>query len=175
MVDSMMIQINKIMSRFKDYKGTILRDEIKTLLPHIEPRSRLAFIINTDPHDKPGKHWAAIYIDARDTPGSSNSLEYFDSFGRSIPSDILEDCKLILKMLKPDTILKVKENHIVHQSDDTSNCGYFCCKFLIDRFRCKSFSEASGYADAIKINHSKHDEKEIERLKQVKPFNHISV
>ena len=78
-------------------------------------------------------------------------------------------------MLKPDTILKVKENHIVHQSDDTSNCGYFCCKFLIDRFRGKSFSEASGYDDAVKINHSKHDEKEIERLKHVKPFNYISV
>ena len=70
-------QVDTIMSKFKDYKGTIMRDEIKTLLPHIEPRSRLAFIINTDPHDKPGKHWAA-----------SNSLEYFDSFGRSIPSDI---------------------------------------------------------------------------------------
>ena len=111
-----------------------MRDEIKTLLPHIEPRSRLAFIINTDPHDKPGKHWAAVYIDARDTPGSSNSLEYFDSFGRSIPSDILEDWKLILKMLK----------HIVHQPDDTSNCGYICCKFLIDRFSGKSFSDASG-------------------------------
>jgi len=29
-----------VMSHFKDYKGTIMRNEIKTLLPGIEPRSR---------------------------------------------------------------------------------------------------------------------------------------
>jgi len=87
-------QIDKIMSRFKDFKGCIMRDEIKKLLPDIEPQSRLAFIINTDPSTKEGKHWNAVYIDARESPESSNSLEWYDSFGRGIPPDILEDCKL---------------------------------------------------------------------------------
>jgi hypothetical protein len=161
------------MSRFNDFKGCIMRDEIKKLLPHIKPQSRIAFIINTQTHEKPGQHWDAVYIDARNGPESSNSLEWYDSFGRSIPPDILEDCKLILKCLKPETILKVKENKVVHQSDDTSNCGYFCCHFLIDRFRGKSFSEATGYDDRIKINHINKDEKEIERLKAFPPFNYI--
>ena len=167
-------EIDKIMSRFKDFKGCIMRDETKKLLPSLEPHSRIAFIINTDTKEKPGKHWCAIYVDARNGPESSNSLEWFNSFGQGIPSDILEDCKLILKCLKPETILKVKENHVVHQADDTSNCGYFACKFLIDRFRGKSFSEASGYDDRIKINNSKHDEAEIERVKAFPPFNYIS-
>ncbi len=166
-------QIDKIMSHFKDFHGVIMRDEIKKLLPHIKPQSRIAFIINTDPKEKPGDHWCAVYIDARTSPESSNSLEWFDSFARTIPSDILEDCKLILKILKPETILKVKENRVVHQSDNTANCGWFSCKFLIDRFRGKSFSDATGYDEHMKISHIKHDEAEIERLKALPPFNYI--
>lgn len=168
-------EIDSIMSKFQDFKGCIMRDEIKKLLPHIKPQSRIAFIINTAPHDKQGKHWNAVYVDARDCPESSNSLEWFDSFGRPMPPDILEDCKLILHCLKPNTVLKVKENHVVHQKDETSNCGYFCCKFLIDRFRGKSFAEASGYDDRIKINHSNQNEKEIENLKNKPPFSYICV
>jgi len=166
-------QIEKIMSHFKDFRGCIMRDEIKNLLPQIRPHSRVAFIINNQDHKSPGQHWDAVYIDARNGPESSNSLEWFDSFARPMPADIREDCKLILKCLKPETILKLKENRIVHQSDDSSNCGYFCCRFLIDRFRGKSFSEASGYDDHVKIDHSKQDEKEIERLKQYPPFNYV--
>ena len=163
------------MSKFKDYKGTIMRDEIKKLLPYIEPQSRLAFVINTDTRDKPGQHWNAVYIDGRNGPESSNSLEWFDSFGRSMPSDILEDCKLILKILKPETILKIKENRVVMQDDSTANCGYFCCRFLIDRFRGQSFSSATGYDEKMKINHIKGNEAEIERMKNEKPFNYISI
>ncbi len=168
-------QINQIMSKFQDFKGTIMKDEIKKLLPNIQPQSRLAFIINTDTSDKPGSHWQAIYIDGRSGPESSNSLEFYDSFGRSIPSDVLEDCKLILKILKPETILKVKENRVIMQSDDTSNCGWFCCRFLIDRFRGQSFSSATGFDEKQKINHIRKDEAEIERMKKEPPFNYISV
>lgn len=168
-------QINKIMSHFKDYKGTIMRDEIKTLLPGIEPKSRVAFIINTDTSDKPGQHWQAVLIDARDGPESSNSLEFYDSFGRSIPPDVLQDCKLILKMLKPSTVLKLKENRVIAQSDNSSNCGFFCCRFLMDRFRGKSFAAATGYDDKVKINEINKNEKEIEKLKQTKPFSFIFV
>lgn len=166
-------EINKIMSRFSDFKGCIMRDQIKNLLPNIEPQSRLGFIINNQDHTKPGQHWYAVYIDARDVPESSNSLEWFDSFGRGIPPDILQDLKLVLKCLKPKTLLKVKENRVIHQKDETANCGYFCCKFLIDRFRGKSFADASGYDDRIKIDQSDHDEKEIERLKKSPPFDYI--
>lgn len=81
---------------------------------------------------------------------SSNSIEWYDSF-RPIPKDILEDCKLILKCLKPNTVLKLKENRVIQQSDKSANCGYFCARFLIDRVRNKSFSEATGYDDKVRI------------------------
>ena len=117
-------QIDGIMDKFKD-KGSIMRDQIKSLLPDIKPQSRVAFIINTDPQDKPGQHWNAIYIDARNGPESSNSLEWYDSFARPMPADIREDCKLILKILRPETILKLKENSVVQKSGISSNCGFF--------------------------------------------------
>lgn len=166
-------EIDKIMSHFKDFHGCIMRDEIKNLLPQIRPQSRVAFIINNQDHNSPGQHWDAVYIDARNGPESSNSLEWFDSFARPMPADIREDCKLILKCLKPETILKLKENRIIHQSDESSNCGYFCCRFLIDRFRGKSFSAASGFDDRVKIDHSKQEEKEIEKMKKYPPFNYV--
>ena len=168
-------QIDKVMDKFKDYHGSIMRDQIKKLLPDIKPQSRVAFIINTQPSDKPGQHWCAVYIDARNGPESSNSLEWFDSFARPMPADIREDCKLILKILKPETILKLKENSVVQQSDDSSNCGYFCMRFLIDRFRGQSFSSATGYDQQQKIDMINKNEAEIEKMKHSKPFNYISV
>jgi len=79
-----------------------------------------------------------------------------------MPPDIQQDCKLILKMLKPSTGLKLKENRVIAQSDNSSNCGFFCCRFLMDRFRGKSF--ATGYDDKQKINEITKNEKEIENL-----------
>ena len=166
-------QIDRIMSRFASFLGCIMRDQIKTILPYVIPKSRMSFIINSDTHDKPGKHWQALYIDARDGPESSNSIEWFDSFARPIPADVLEDLKLVEKCLKPSNILKLKENRIIKQSDESSNCRWFCVSFLIDRYRGKSFSEATGYDDKIKIDDSKHSEKEIEILKHQKPFSYI--
>ena len=75
--------------------------------------------------------------------------------------------------MKPVTILKLKENKVVQNSDKSSNCGYFCMRFLIDRFRNQSFASATGYDDRIKINHINKDKKEIERLKNMPPFNYV--
>src|ERR1700704_813158 len=100
-------QIEQMMEKYKpEFKGVIARDEIKTLLPKIEPHSRLGFIINLDPHDKKGSHWCAVFIDSR--PHGSNSVEWFDSFGRTIPVDIQKDIKLLVEALKPNTFLKIK-------------------------------------------------------------------
>ena len=90
-----------------------------------------------------------------------------------MPADIREDCKLILKILRPETILKLKENQVIQQSDDSSNCGYFCIRFLIDRFRNRSFSEATGYDERQKINMINKNEAEIEKMKHTKTFSYI--
>jgi hypothetical protein len=161
-------EIEKIMSKYGDFKGALARDEISTI--KAQPHSRVAFVLNTDPSNKPGKHWVACYIDTR--PGGSNSVEYYNSFAVDCPADIKKALKLLVDKLKPDTYLKFKENRVIHQSDKSNNCGYFSCRFLIDRFRGKTFAEATGYDDRIRsaIGVNEH---EIEKLKHSKPFSYI--
>ncbi len=142
-------ELNNIMRRYPDYRGTIANDDIKTLLPSIKPQSRVAFIINTDKHNDRGSHWQAVYIDAR--PGGSQTIEFMDSFGRDPSELVMRDLRLIIDMLKPDSYMKMKINRVVEQYDDTNTCGWHCAKFLIDRFRGKSFAEATGFNPDKKI------------------------
>jgi hypothetical protein len=96
--------------------------------------------MNTDPSYKEGQHWVAVFYDAR--PSGSLSVEYYNSFADPIPEDVLKDIKLLVEKLKPSTYLKFKENKVKQQAESSTNCGYFAMRFIIDRFRGKSFAEA---------------------------------
>ena len=81
----------------------------------------------------------------------------------------MKQIKQVVSKMDGSTYLKFKENKIVQQDDNSSNCGYFATKFLIDRFRGKPFAEASGYDDHIK------GEKDIEKFKKSMPdFKYMS-
>ncbi len=148
-------EIDKVMDKYPDYLGTISHDEIQSkILPLVREKSRGSFIINTDPKSKSGEHWQAMFFDAR--PQGSHSIEWFDSYGDSIDPKLLRDVKLIADKLNADTYLKFKENRIKYQGDSV-NCGPFCIRFLVDRFRGKPFKEATGY--------DKRGEKDIEKFK----------
>lgn len=159
------IEIDTVMKKFPQYLGTIAHNEINKL--HINPRSEGGFIINTDPISKPGRHWQAIYFDAR--PSGNNEIDFYDSFGDPVDKNILKDLKDVANKLDAKTYLKFKENRIKQQSDLSSNCGFFCMKFLIDRFNGKPFKDASGYSDVL------HGEGDIERFKaKFPPFQLMS-
>ena len=81
---------------------------------------------------------------------TQNLATQLNSMTTSIPFDVLEDLKLVEKCLKPSTILKLKENRVIQQSD-SSNCGRFACKFLIDRFRNKTFAEATAMMIELRL------------------------
>lgn len=152
-------QIDKIMSKYPEFLGTISHDEIKSkILPQIKPKSRGGFVINTDPHNKPGEHWLAVYFDGR--PGGDATIEFFDSFAEDIDPKLQKDLLLIANKLNAGTYLKYKYNRIRYQNDKSSNCGYFAMKFLIDRFRGKPFIDASGFNDI------QHGESNIEKFKK---------
>lgn len=51
--------------------GVFAIDRLPQSLP---PKRPLLLVCNTDPHDKPGRHWTAVYI------GEESKGEYFDSF-----------------------------------------------------------------------------------------------
>lgn len=137
-------QIDKIMDKYhqKGYKGVYAIDEIDK----IPTSNKMGFVLNLDPHDKPGSHWVAVYIDADD----DQAVEYYDSFGKNPPEHLREDLKKLVEKINPENYLKFKINRCVQQRSNSNNCGVFAMKFLMDRFDGKPFPECSGYSDIIK-------------------------
>lgn len=161
-------EIETVMKNIKNFNGVVSRDEILTkILPKIKPYSRGGFIINTDKSNEDGTHWFSIVYDARpEEVGGSKTIEYYDSFGRDVPADLLDDIAEIAKKLGDDEILKLKVNKVKNQSNTSENCGWFSMKFIIDRIkRNKTFSEATGYNDKI-VEASKKGEGDIEKFKE---------
>lgn len=140
------IEIDKIMEPYKPrYLGTIPRDGWSMLSPPLR-EGKSAWIMNTDPAGQKGQHWVAMLMDL-----DNKTIEYYDSFAEDIPDDILRPLKVFIDTHRPDSgYLKLKTNHIIDQDARTSNCGWFCCKFIIDRFRGKSWRECTKYDDHIR-------------------------
>jgi hypothetical protein len=155
-------QINHMMSTSKHFLGTIGSDQIQQL--NIQPQTPFAFIMNLQKSSQPGSHWVSCFSDGK------SSIEYYDSFAEPPTKSFMRDVKWMASQLKPDTYLKFKQNKIVEQDDDTTNCGYFAARFLIDRLRNKPFAECTKYDDHIK------GEKDIEAWKgklHIQPFKYI--
>jgi len=165
-------EIDQIMKPLGDfYLGTIAHDQIHSrIIPKIKPRSNGAFIINTDPASKGGSHWQAVAFFS--SPNSSHEINFFDSFGDPIDNKLRKDLKDIAEKLDAQTFLKLKENSIQLQDDRTSTCGFHCIRFILDRHRGKTFSQATGYDDKVKDD-SIRGEGEINRFKKQIGFGFI--
>lgn len=159
------IQIDKIMGPYGDkYLGCCSCDTIeRDILPKVKPQSKGCFVVNTDKDKGPGVHWTSVYFDA--TPQGSHSIEFFDSYGDDPDKPIDKGIQAVADKLNCQNYLKYKINSVCWQGNKTgtkkesSNCGYFAVKFLIDRLRGKSFQESTCY------NASKVGEKNIEKFK----------
>lgn len=163
-------QINKAMKTKtnKGWMGTVASDEILTnILPKVRKNKPIAFVMNTDPRTKPGNHWVSIYISPKDA-----SVEFYDSFGREPSPKVKLALKKIMDKLNLKTMYKFKINRVKQQTDNSNTCGYHSMKFLLDRFKGKTFPQASGFDDRIQ-DKSKKYEKEINNLKKQKAFGYI--
>ena len=137
-------EIDEIMSQYTHtgttsrpvYQGTFMRDELKNL----KPAHKMAFIMNTDPSSKEGKHWVACYLDA----DHDKSLEYYDSFGKDPPKGFDRDMKRVVDELNLPYMLKYKVNRIIEQKS-SDNCGFHAMRFLINRMKGNKFTEATKY------------------------------
>ena len=152
-------KIDNIMNKFPQYLGTIGKDQVLTqILPKVKEKSKGGFIINTDPINKKGEHWQAVYFDACN--GGDYEINFFDSYADPADERLLSDLKQIAEKLNAKLLLKYKDNRIALQNERSSNCGWFCIKFLTDRFRGKPFIDASGFSNVMK------GEKEIRKFKE---------
>ena len=86
-------ELARVMHMAPNFYGVVPCCEIEQFKKH----DVVGLIVNTDPHDKPGQHWIALYKKGK-------MLNFFDSFGRemqeftepfaSIMKDFASDCKV---------------------------------------------------------------------------------
>ena len=89
-----------------------------------------AMVVNLDPHNKPGSHWVAIYI-------NNNVGEYFDSYGLpplnpNILNFLKTNCRLWLYNVKSI------------QNETSRVCGHYCIWFLSQKAAGKSLAQIQG-------------------------------
>lgn len=90
--------------------------------------TKIGIIFNTDTHDKPGKHWIALFIDL-----DKKFIFYFDSNGTKMPKQI----KVLINRVEQQAqheniILKVDNNEgFTHQYND-GQCGMYALYFIIE-------------------------------------------
>tara|TARA_B110001452_G_C15240429_1_gene429448 strand:- start:518 stop:1459 length:942 start_codon:yes stop_codon:yes gene_type:complete len=91
-------------------------------------KNKIGIIFNLDPHDKPGSHWVALFIDVK-----KNFIFYFDSNGDGVPNEVQ---KLVVRI--QDQALKLNINldfdtneGFIHQKKD-GQCGIYTLYFIIE-------------------------------------------
>lgn len=139
-------QIDDMLKNEPLYSGCCSRDEIHKLNLN---DGIGGFVYNTVPSDKPTTydgHWRAIYIDV----DGDKSIDHYDSFGEPAEQDIQEQVKKLLEPYNLPYYLKWKDNKIVNQRSNSSNCGFFCVNFLQDRFDGIPFVDSTGFSNVMK-------------------------
>ena len=122
------------------YKGGDGKCIVNTIcdlkLPELEKSgiSRLAAVVNLDPHFKDGSHWVGIFIDLRP---SIRKVYYFDSYGIKPPQQIATLMRS-LTLQDPDLTLEVNGRRFQYQG---SECGMYSLYFIIRMLDGANFGE----------------------------------
>ena len=89
-------------------------------------KNKLGFIFNIDPHNKPGSHWVAMYIDVLE-----GEVTYMDSYGIEAPEQILKLYERLRRQAAREGInLKLNTIAREHQKGD-SECGMYTLFFIM--------------------------------------------
>lgn len=148
----------------KGFKGVFSIDELHKI-PIKNKGETISFIMNTEPSNVVDGHWVGIFI-------NDKNLEYYDPFGQEPSEEFRENIAPILKKLrKSDQKHQFKINRVRYQRSNSSNCGWFSMKFLVDRYKGKSFKQTTGFDKLTKVLKG---ENEIKKFKQsLKDFIYI--
>lgn len=98
------------------FLGAVARDELPS-----QPPFPSCFIINTDPRNKPGEHWLAVYY------SKNGFVDFFDSYGNS--PDYFGLDGYIFKTSRGCDFNKKR------LQGDSSYCGFYCILFLFYKAR----------------------------------------
>jgi hypothetical protein len=108
-------------------------------LPHrVPPHRPIIMVANTDPSNRPGTHWIAIYM--------GETCEFFDSFGRPPPA-------VFLRYIKKHCIKKWTYNSRRLQSIYSRYCGHYCVLYCMLKYKghCM-FSIMRRFTNDVNLN-----------------------
>lgn len=144
------------------YNGECVVNELCNLDTNRDLRKKgktaYGVVFNLDPHDKPGSHWVALYINLGETgslqPGAnvasgsglSGSLRpgayYWDSYGIKAPARIKTLMKRIQEQEGGPSSFIIRENAIQHQKKG-SECGIYSLYFITSLVEGRSFEDVT--------------------------------
>jgi hypothetical protein len=124
-------------------------------------KRKFGIVFNIDPHDLPGSHWVAVFINA-----DTRRIYYFDSTGDEIHKDILRFVREVQDKSREigpeyEFDIKTSQTHpLEHQYGDTE-CGMYVLYFIITMLRNKR----DVYQSVFKNPKRKIPDKAMERLR----------
>lgn len=113
------------------------------LKKHIQKgHNKIGIVFNTDPHDEPGEHWIAMYVDILGKNlDSIPGIYYFDSYGSKPGKEVNQLIQKIKKQgAKNKTPFKYFYNDHSFQSKD-SQCGMYAIHFIKSMLNDISFKK----------------------------------
>jgi hypothetical protein len=100
-----------------------LNDQIKN------GKTKIGFVFNTDPHNKPGEHWISMFINIK-----KGEIFFFDSVGNKAPKEIIHFVDRIKKQgqqLANPIFFKYDENYPVEHQYGNTECGIYSIFFIV--------------------------------------------
>jgi hypothetical protein len=108
-------------------------------------KRRIGIVFNTDPSDKPGKHWVSMFIDLTGNPDQWE-VNYFDSYGKARVAPEIRDLIKHLKTQNPSITVRMNCSDdfctamVNHQKLNTE-CGVYSINFIVERLHGRSWKD----------------------------------
>lgn len=90
-----------------------------------------AYIVNTDPHDEPGKHWIALWTEGNVCEIMNSYALSLDVYGTAAPLQEWMDRQFKYQMRSGKSL----------QSLFSQSCGDYALMFLVDRAEGRSMND----------------------------------
>ena len=115
------------------FAGVFAADTLPKTPVHTKPRG---YIVNTDPHTQPGRHWIALWTD-RDV------CQVMDSYGLPLAAHNTPHLQTWLRRHWP----VVETNTQSLQAVNSATCGHYALRFLVDRSQGKTMRDFLNHFD----------------------------
>ena len=112
-------EIARVMHMTPDFYGVVPC----CLIEQFKGREVAALIVNTDPHDKPGRHLVGLYLER-------DAIYFFDSFGRDIEEFEDPFASIVRDFASGCRIITNKKQYQSYWSD---TCGLWSIYYIISK------------------------------------------